>query len=91
MNDVIDTKLEAQSVLLEKGLIIIRAVYLGMKKDKGVYRVSIYIRTFFAEGNVGMNDVRVQVLDRTDATKPTFWAFKLDSFVPQGLNLSDFM
>ena len=34
VNDVINTTLEAQSILLEKDLTIIRAVYLGMEREK---------------------------------------------------------
>ena len=36
----------------------------------------------------------VKIVDRTDVSDPTkregFWAYKLDSFVPKGLNLRDF-
>ena len=50
---------------------------------------------FFAESHVGLNDVRVQIIDRINVTTPTereaFWRFKFDSFVPQGLNIKDFM
>ena len=67
----------------------------GMEMEKGVYQVSIYICIFFAESHVGLTDVRVKIIDRTDVTKPkereALWAFKLNSFVPQGLNLRDFM
>ena len=34
VNDVINTTLKAQSILLEKDLTIIRAVYLGIEKEK---------------------------------------------------------
>ena len=45
VSDAISTTLEAQSILSEKDLAIVRPVYLGMERKKGVYRVSIYIRT----------------------------------------------
>ena len=46
---------------------------------------------FLAECHMGWNDVRMHIIVRTDVTKPTeregFGAFKLDSFISQGLNL----
>ena len=36
----------------------------------------------------------VKIVDGTDVSDPTkregFWAYRLDSFVPKGLNLKDF-
>ena len=50
---------------------------------------------FFDEGHVGLADVEVMIIDRTNVNDPTqregFWAYKLDSFVPKGLNIRDFM
>ena len=64
------------------------------KGKRGIPAEYLYSH-FFAEGDVGLNDVRVQIIDRTDVTKSTereaFLTFKLDSIVPQGLNLRDFM
>ena len=85
MNNVINTTLEEQLILLGKDLTIIRAVYSGMERGKrGISGEHLYSH-FFAEDHVGL----------TDVTKPTemeaLWAFKLDSFVPQGLNHKDFM
>ena len=64
------------------------------KGKRGIPAEYLYSH-FFAEDHVGLIDVRVQIIDRTDVTQSTereaFWAFKLDSIVPQGLNLRDFM
>ena len=42
----------------------------------------------------GMKDISVKIIDRTSLEDPTrregFWAYKLDSFIPNGLNLRDF-
>ena len=50
---------------------------------------------FFVEGHAGLADVEVMIIDRTNVNDPTqkkvFWAYKLDTFVPKGLNLRDFM
>ena len=49
---------------------------------------------FYEEGHEGLNDVTVKIIDKTDVSQPTiresFWAYKLNSFVPQGLNIRHF-
>ena len=49
---------------------------------------------FYEGGHEGIKDMLVKIVDRTDVSDPTkregFWAYKLDSFVPKGLNLRDF-
>ena len=41
-----------------------------------------------------MSDIRVIIIDKTNKENPTqrgaFWAHKLDTFVPKGLNVRDF-
>ena len=87
MSDVINTTLEAQSILFVKDLIIISVV----KRVKGDMPGEHLHSHFFAEGQVGLTEVKVQIIDRNYISKPTeretFWAFKLDSVVPQGLSL----
>ena len=49
---------------------------------------------FFSPGHKGLCDVRVIFIDKTNVDRPTqreaFWVYKLDSFVPRGLNVRDF-
>ena len=49
---------------------------------------------FCEGGHEGIKDMLVKIVDKTDVSDPTkregFWAYKLDSFVPKGLNLMDF-
>ena len=50
---------------------------------------------FFQSGHNGLEDIVVKIIDRADMNDPTrregFWAYKLDSFVPKGLNRRDFL
>ena len=50
---------------------------------------------FFQSGHNGLEDIVVKIIDRADVNDPTrregFWAYKLDSFVPKGLNIRDFL
>ena len=50
---------------------------------------------FFYQGHNGMQDVKVKIIDKTNVACPTqregFWAYKLNSFEPHGLNLKDFV
>ena len=45
--------------------------------------------------NRGTDDILVTIIDNTNVNKPTqrdgFWAYKLNSFVPHGLNQRDFL
>ena len=62
-----------------------------MVRVRGVCQESICTHISLRRGT----DLKVQIIDKTDVCKPTereaFWAFKLDSFVPKGLNLRDSM
>ena len=48
----------------------------------------------FFEGHACLADVEVMIVDRAHADYPTesegFWAYKLDAFIPKGLNIRDF-
>ena len=50
---------------------------------------------FFNNGHNGLEDVQVKIIDKTNVNDPTtregFWAYKLDSFIPRGLNMRDFL
>ena len=46
---------------------------------------------FFESGHNGLEDVRVKIIDKTNVNDPTregLWAYKLDSFIPRGLNIT---
>ena len=63
--------------------------------SKGVEKCCrTFVCTFFSPGHNGMNDIRVIIIDKTNKGNPTqreaFWAYKLDTFVPKGLNVRDF-
>ena len=49
---------------------------------------------FYEEGQKRVEDIQVKIIDQTDVNDPTFkegfWTYKLDTFVPKGLNLRDF-
>ena len=46
---------------------------------------------FFSEGHVGLADLSVNIIDKTNSSNPTdreaFWVFKFHTFIPKGLNL----
>ena len=48
---------------------------------------------FFDPGHNGLSDIRVNIIDKTNKENPTqreaFWAYKLDTFVPKGLNVRE--
>ena len=49
---------------------------------------------FFQSDHNGMKDLSVMLTDKTDVKDPTreeFWAYKLISFIPLGLNSRDFL
>ena len=62
------------------------------KRSKGYLR---FIYAHFYEGNKGIEDIEVKIIDQTDVNDSTlregFWTYKLDTFVPKGLNLRDFL
>ena len=50
---------------------------------------------FFETGHKGIEDMRVKIIDTTNVNDPTkregFWADKLNSFMPHGPNLRNFI
>ena len=50
---------------------------------------------FFSEGHKGLVDLSVNIIDKTDIHNPTnreaYWTYRLNSFIPKGLNLRDFI
>ena len=56
-----------------------------MVKVRGEFQGNIYFHTSLA------TDMTVLIIDKMDVREPTrreaFWAYKLNSFVPGGLNL----
>ena len=50
---------------------------------------------YFSPSHNGMSDIKVMIIDKTNkGSSPTqreeFWVYKLDTFVPKGLNVRDF-
>ena len=64
-------------------------------RGERAWLVSICTLIFFSQGHNGMQDVKVKIIDKTNVACPTqrerFWAYKLNSFEPHGLNLKDFL
>ena len=62
------------------------------KGQRGIAGEHLYGH-FFEEGHKDIEE-SVKIIDRTDVNDPTyregFWTYKLDTFVPKGLNLRDF-
>ena len=50
---------------------------------------------FYEEGHEGIENMDVRIIDKTNinepATREGFWAYKLNSFVTNGLNIRDFL
>ena len=50
--------------------------------------------TFFRPGHNDISHVRVTIIDKTNKENRTlgeaYWAYKLNTFVPKGLNVRDF-
>ena len=63
------------------------------KGQRGIAGEHLYAH-FLEEGHKGIEDIQVKIIDLTDVNDPTyregFSTYKLDSFVPKGLNLIDF-
>ena len=61
------------------------------KGQRGIPGEHLYSH-FFSKGHEGVNDMTVLIIDKTDVREPTrreaFWAYKLNSFVPRGLNFT---
>ena len=64
------------------------------KGQRGIAGEYLYAH-FFEGDHGGLNDLRVKIIDKTDMRNPTkrdsFWAYKLSSFIPRGLNVRDFL
>ena len=62
------------------------------KKQRGIRGEHLHAH-FFEEGHLGLEDLEVQIINVTDKRDPTkresFWAEKINSFVPSGLNVRD--
>ena len=80
---------------LGKGLTITNVVWLDMGRDKvGISGEHLYAH-FYEEGHEGIENTIVKMIDKTNINEPTaregFGAYKLNSFVPNGLNVKDFL
>ena len=66
-----------------------------MEGDKGEWRGSIYVYIFFEMGHWGIKDMLVTIIDKTNVNEPTqrerFRAYKLNLFIPHGLNQRYFL
>ena len=62
------------------------------KGQRGICGEHLYAH-FFEEGHLGLEDLDIQIIDVTDKRDPTkresFWAEKINSFVPLGINVRD--
>ena len=63
------------------------------KGQRGMAGEHLY-EHFFEAGHEGLSDMAYKIIDKTDFNKPVeregFWAYKLNTFVPHGLNVRDF-
>ena len=63
----------------------------GQRNIAGEYLYS----HFFSESHKGLEDVNVMIIDKTDLNDPTnregFRAYKLNTFIPNGLNSRNFL
>ena len=64
------------------------------KGQRGIPREHLY-KHFFEDGHKGLENMVVKMIDKMNIYDPTnregFWAYKLNPFVPNGLNLKDFL
>ena len=64
------------------------------KGQRGIPGEHLYAHFFQSDHN-GMKDLSVMIIDKTDVKDPTrregFWAYKLNSFIPLGLNSREFL
>ena len=62
--------------------------------QRGIPGEHLYVHFFQSDTN-GMKDLSVMIIDKTDVKDPTwkegFWTYKLNSFIPLGLNSVDFI
>ena len=66
----------------------------GITKFRGIAGEHLYAHVF-ENGHNGLEDIIVMIIDRTNVNDPTtregYWAYKLNLFILQGLNIRDFM
>ena len=64
------------------------------KGQRDVAGAHLYAHFFKSDHN-GIKDFSMKIIDKTNINEPTnrkgFWAYKLDTFIPQGLNVRDFV
>ena len=64
------------------------------KGQRGLPGEHLYAH-FYEEGHRGILDMSVKITDKTNVKEPTkregFWAYRLKLFVPNGLNLREFL
>ena len=64
------------------------------KGQRGISGEHLYAH-FYEEGHEGIENMAVKIIDKTNINEPTtreeFWAYKLNLFVPNGLNIRDFL
>ena len=64
------------------------------KGQRGISGEHLYAH-FYEEGREGIENMAVKIIDKTSINEPTtrerFWTYKLNSFVPNGLNFRDFL
>lgn len=62
------------------------------KGQRGIAGEHLYAH-LYEGGHSGIDDMEVMIIDKTDVNEPTtkegFWIYKLDSIVPNGLDLRD--
>ena len=64
----------------------------GQRGQRGMAGEHLYAH-FFEMGHRGIEDMLVTIIDQTNTNEPTqregFWTYRLNSFVPHGLNQRD--
>ena len=66
-----------------------------MVKGGEIFPLSLCTHTFIATTiTQGLSHLSVTIIDKANPNEPTicegFWAYKLDSFIPRGLNQHEF-
>ena len=63
------------------------------KGQRGIAGEHLYAH-FFQQGHQGLEEIRIMIIDKTDVSKPEeregFLVYKLNTFIPNGLDLRDF-
>ena len=64
------------------------------KGQRGISGEHLYAH-FYEEGHEGIENMIVKIIDKTNISEPTikegFWAYKLNSFIPNVLNIRDIL